>query len=459
LRSRELGDRDPQTLIAKCRLGLLLVKDKPDEAEPLLVSAMEGLRNAKGIAVPEALIAMQGVGMLHVRKCDHDRGRELLSRAVEALRAASGPDHIQTFKAVYELATALRAQGQPEQAKLLLKESIRHLEQPVDRKDRSALDARFRLAVVLADLDDLPEAIRVLEELRRAQREVLGDGHHSILLTTAMLGRYYIIQKRYDEAEPLLLKALPECRKAFDRDHEVTVLVLADLAALYAIRKDIDKVRQYLIESLDAARALRGPEDTLTDDGTRTVGTLYLLTREHAAERYVREHLDYAIRHGLDAAERGLTEGRLGLCLLYRKSHAEGEGLLQRSYERVTTGRHALSTGLRGEYRNLFSQVIQFYEEAGDKDRAATWKARRMDLDFPADPLRPVDDAGGRGGSGPSEDPGGSESGGGAPGTPRFGRPIDSAGSPAAIRRAATRKAFLLAIRRPGSYLSGATAK
>jgi eukaryotic-like serine/threonine-protein kinase len=389
LRSRELGERDPQTLIAKYRLGLLLVEDKPDEAEPLLVSAMEGLRDAKGLAAPEALIAMQGVGALRVKKGDHDRGRELLSRAVEGLRAASGPDHIQTFKAVYDLAMAFQAQEQPEQAKQLLKESIRRLEQPVDRKDRAALDARFRLAVVLAHLGDHPEAIRLLEELRRVQRDVLGDGHHSLLLTTAMLGRYYIIQKRYDEAEPLLLKALPECRKTFDRDHEVTVQVLADLAALYAIKKDIDKVRRYLVESLDMARALNGPEDSLTDFGTRTIGTLYLFTREHAAERYVRDHLDYAIRHGLDAAERGLTEGRLGLCLLYRKSHAEGETLLQESYDRVAPGRHDLSIERRGEYRNLLSQVIPFYEEAGDKDRAALWKVRRMDFDFPAQPIQP----------------------------------------------------------------------
>jgi tetratricopeptide (TPR) repeat protein len=389
LRSKLLGEDDPQTLIAKCRLGLLLMQEKPDEAERYLVSAREGLLAARGIADPETLIGMQALGCFYVTRGQVAKGRELLSQAMDGLRAVRGPAHPDTLDAVQDLAMAYVVQGDPEQTRRVLKESIRLLEEPVGNEQPAALDARFRLANVFAGLGDLPEAIRLLKDVLPVQQRVLGDGHHSTLLTMAMLSQYHQVANRGDEAEPLLLKALPECRKTFDRNHAITDVVLAYLSVYYAVKGDLDKVRQYLPESQEMTRALYGPDDALTDEANRAVGALYLRTGEYAAERYLHDHLAYTIQRNPEAAERYLTEGKIGLCLLRRKANADAERSLRRASDWIAQRIPDVPPAVLAEFKAFENGVIQFHEETGNKDQAAIWKMRRADLDFPAEALAP----------------------------------------------------------------------
>jgi hypothetical protein len=132
------------------------------------------------------------------------------------------------------------------------------------------------------------------------------------------------------------------------------------------------------------------------DQGTTVLIQLYLFTRELAAERYLRDHAAYLARHYPDGAARHVAEGWIGICRLRRKAVDQAEASLRLAYGWIAPRIDNVTPEVRTEFRRFEDGVIQFYEEARDKNRAATWKVRRMDLDFPADPLRP-DDAGGRG--------------------------------------------------------------
>src|SRR5262249_41746990 len=107
----------------------------------------------------------------------------------------------------------------------------------------------------------------------------------------------------------------------------------------------------------------------------------------HAAERYLRDHLAYLIRHAPDSAERYVTEGRVGLCLLYRKARAEGEEKLRLAHEWVAPRIRELKPAELAEFRDFQTSVGPVYEEAGDKYQAEIWKGRRMDLEIPASPI------------------------------------------------------------------------
>ncbi len=385
LRSWQLGPNDPQTLIAKCRLGLLLLEDQPKlaEAEPLLVPALEGLLASRGIDDPETLIAMMGMGMLHAAKDDLPGGRELLAQAVEGLRVVRGPAHLETLNAIRHLVTVLQGQKQIGEARRLQRESIRLLDEPIGKERRPTLDAKFRLAYGFLGPGDYSASIPYLEDLLPVQRRALGDGHHSTLLTITMLAHCYLNTDRRDRAGPLLLEVLAQCRKAFDRNHELTLLVLADLSDYYSRKGDNERALPYLLEAVDIARALYGAEGGLTAGGNSAVARLYLKTPEHAAERYLRESLAYLVREAPDTAERYITEGNVGFCLLYRKARAEGEKKLQLAYEWVVLRYHELEPTPQLGFRRFMSRVMQYYDDTGNKEQAELWRVRRMDLEFP----------------------------------------------------------------------------
>ncbi len=311
------------------------------------------------------------------------------------MRAARGPAHPDTLDATQDLIVTYRMQGKAEEMRRLLDESIRLVEEQAGGEDPAALDARVRLARTFEYLSDLPEMIRILEEVLPVQQRVLGDGHHSTLVTTALLAQFYQVANRDDLAAPLLLKALPECRKSLEPNHAITSLVLGNLATHYALMKDTEKMGDCLCEAVDITRALHGPDHGFTDQGAALLGRLYLITRQLAAERYLRDHLAYQVRNAPGGAERYVTEGRLGICLLRRKADARAEASLRLAYEWIAPRIHDSSPAVLAEFREFENGVIQFYEEANDKERAAIWKARRMDLDFPAEALAPVRSAGG----------------------------------------------------------------
>jgi eukaryotic-like serine/threonine-protein kinase len=389
LRSQVLGVGDPQTLIARCRLGLALMKVRPAEAERDLVSAMSGLLAARGEGDAEVFIAMQGVGDVSIDRDKLAEGRELLWRAVRGLRMSRGPAHLDTLAATQDLATALHAQGQREEARHLVKESIRMAEEPAGNESLTAIEAKVRLEPVLVAIGEEAEAVRLLEEILAVQQRILGDGHHGTLLSMAMLAQYYQFAGRYGEAESLLFKALPECRKVFDRNHAITSLVLGGLAVQYTRNHDFEKLRECMCEAVDITRALRGADDQYTDHGTATLSILYLKTGELAAERYLRDHLTYLLRHKPEDDDRYVSEGRIGFCLLRRNAVAQAEPPLRLAYEWIAPRVHDVSPNVLNGFKDFESGVIQSYEEAGNKDQAAIWKARRMDLDFPADLFAP----------------------------------------------------------------------
>jgi serine/threonine-protein kinase len=386
LRSRVLGADDPQTLIAECRLGLVLVADREVEAERHLRRALDGL-HADGAARPEELLALQGLGALAISHGRLDEGRERLSRAFNGLRAARGPAHPETLDVTRDLALLLQKQGKLEEARRLVEESYRLVVERPGVQPPDALDARFRLAHCTAELDDIPGAIRLLEAIVPEQERLVGKGHADTLQSMAILAQFYHLDGRYDDAEPLLLRALPECRRSFDRNHAVTGVVLAELAAHYAHKKDLEKLRESLVEALDITRARFGLDNGWTALGSRTIADMYLITPQHAAERYLRDYLAFVVREGSDPAERVLTEGKLGLCQLARKAdRAAGEVSMRRAADWIATRMDEVPPLTRTAFRGFANLAVRAYDEAGDPAQAGFWKLRRMDLDFPGDP-------------------------------------------------------------------------
>jgi hypothetical protein len=150
----------------------------------------------------------------------------------------------------------------------------------------------------------------------------------------------------------------------------------------------VKKVGEYLVEALEITRARYGPDHPLTFAGTNAVIQLYLAIGDFArAETFVRNHLAYCLRHNPEGAERYLVEGELGVCLLGQKDLPRAEAALNLAYRWMTYPGQQVPETVREAFKTCASRVVQLCEAMGEKARATTWRMRRADLDFPADPF------------------------------------------------------------------------
>jgi tetratricopeptide (TPR) repeat protein len=265
-----------------------------------------------------------------------------------------------------------------------------------------ALDAKTHLATVYYAIGRPGEAIRVLKDVLQVQRRVLKVGHPATLKTMAWLGHTYVMTRDFAGAEPLLLEALTECRKALDPNHSTIEFVLASLSGMYAVKAKENKADpnlngeylrrtgEYLMEAAEINRLRHGPDDDLTDMANTAVLSFYRTTKhEDAAEPYAREHLEFCIRKKPDSADRYVAEANLGLCRLGRKAYSEAERSLLLAHEWITSRSHHVPPETLGQLSGIEERVIEFYQKDGNTKQADAWKLRRTNLGFPAKPSAP----------------------------------------------------------------------
>ena len=376
LRRKLLGEKDPLTLIAKCRLGMLfLVVEKPEVAEPLLVSAMEGLMNTKGSTDVETLEAMRAVGGLYANQGKHAESQEMFTRVLNEFRAVLGPDHYRSLNAASELALTLGSRGDGKEAVKLLEEAIALTSKKVGPDHPATLTATYNLAFVQEAIGQKAESVKLLEKVWRMQQTVMGKGHPDTLTTRAMLGFFYTKHQENDKAEPILLETLSECRKSLDRNHLAIDLMLGSLATIYASRNEVKKAFPYLLEAYDITRSLYGPDEELTAVAASNLALAHQSLKEiDKAESLFQENLEFWLRHGPEDLKRYNAEGAVGSLMIARKAYLEGEQKMLLAHEWMFSHRGEIQPQIIKGLQKTEERVVEAYEKAGNRDRAIAWK-------------------------------------------------------------------------------------
>jgi tetratricopeptide (TPR) repeat protein len=160
---RVLGPEHPDTL--NCLYGLAAVyamQSKPDEAEPLYLQVLEARRRALGPEHPDTLAVLSGLATFYQRQGRYPVAETYARQALAGLRQALGPDHLDTMDGTASLALACQAQGRFAESENLARQAV-----AMDRQKRPDDWRRFH--------------------------------------TESLLGASLAAQKKFAEAEPLLL--------------------------------------------------------------------------------------------------------------------------------------------------------------------------------------------------------------------------------------------------------------
>ena len=214
--------------------------------DPLEVAAMQHTLGRSLIALGEAALAI-----------------EVLQKSLATFKAKLGPDDYSTLDGMDDLAMALKANGQPDQAMPLYEETVKK-RRAGDPDHRWTLTSMNNLATTYHDLRQFEKAVRLHEETLARRQEKLGPDDPDTLQSMVNLAASYQDSGRPDKALPLFQETLAKWRKR-NPDHPDTLTVMNNLATAYVDGRQPDKAIPLFEVVLGKSKSRLAPDhpDTL----------------------------------------------------------------------------------------------------------------------------------------------------------------------------------------------------
>jgi serine/threonine protein kinase/Tfp pilus assembly protein PilF len=204
-RRRNLGEGHPQTLASMTNLGKVYeALGDFAKAEPLLKGALEGRTRHLGEGHAETLQALNNLAALYVNFHQPDKAEPLLVRALEVQRRVSGPDHSATLAAEGNLIRFYESLSRFAEAEPMLEHAVEQSRQGHGNESAEVAAALTALGNNRLRQQKFAEAEQPFREGLRLYSQHQRDGwqHFDV---QSLLGGSLLGQKKYAEAEPLLL--------------------------------------------------------------------------------------------------------------------------------------------------------------------------------------------------------------------------------------------------------------
>jgi tetratricopeptide (TPR) repeat protein/tRNA A-37 threonylcarbamoyl transferase component Bud32 len=227
--TRVSGEENYDTISAMVDLALIYVRlGKFADAEALDIKGVEIMRRVFGEEHPDTLTGMNNLAQVYYRQGKYAQAEELQSKIVETRRRILGPEHNDTLISVSNLAVIYLGERKYAQAETLLTQNLEILLRVFGPDHPNTLTSINNLARVYSMEEKYPEAEQLSAKLVDARRRTLGPRHPQ---TTDAMGSLSILQlkeSKFAEAESLSRATLAILEQTFPDDwtryQEQTVL-------------------------------------------------------------------------------------------------------------------------------------------------------------------------------------------------------------------------------------------
>jgi eukaryotic-like serine/threonine-protein kinase len=207
-RQTNLGPDNHDTLISMNNLATTYQDaGQNDRATPLLEETLERERGTLGPDHPDTLIAMNNLARAYQIAGQLDRALPLYEVALKRQQALLGPDHADTLNSMGNLATLYRSAGRLADALPLHQETLDRLKASLGPDHPATLRAMSNLAGAYRAGGRQAESLALYEETEKRRRSKLGLNHPETLLSMNNLARAYLVDQPA-RAESLAREAL-----------------------------------------------------------------------------------------------------------------------------------------------------------------------------------------------------------------------------------------------------------
>jgi tetratricopeptide (TPR) repeat protein len=214
IRRRVLGSDHPDTLTAMSNLtNVYLAQGEYAQAEALYRQALEILRRVLGPEHPSTLRSMDSLATDYYAQGRYAQAEALHSRTLEIQRRVLGPEHLETLLSMNDLANVYSAQGKYAQAEALYSQTLEIQRRVLGPEHPDTLDTLSNLPFMY-----LQQGKYVLAEAHASQalagrRHALGSEHRDTMVSAAHLALVYQSEGKFAQSEPLAREALEFTRK------------------------------------------------------------------------------------------------------------------------------------------------------------------------------------------------------------------------------------------------------
>lgn len=209
IRRRALGDDHPDTLQSMNNLSVLyLHQGEASRAEPLFERILAVRRRLLGEENPDTLISMNNLAAVYRTEGRYAQAEPLLVKALAIKRRVLGEIHHSTATAWNNLAAIYRLEGRLADAEPLQLKAAEVWRAVSGDEGPETLNTMNGLALLYQAQKRYAEAADVWTRVLEVQRRILGSKHPNTLEVMASLAEVNIQQEKYALAEPLAREAL-----------------------------------------------------------------------------------------------------------------------------------------------------------------------------------------------------------------------------------------------------------
>jgi len=426
-RERELGEDHPDTLTSRNTLATAYAAaGKLDLAIPLFQRTLKARAAKLGDDHPVTLDSRNNLAEAYLRAGKSDLAIPLFERTLKAFEAKLGDDHPDTLLSRNNLATAYAAAGKLELALPLFERAALGIEKRrfqhenargiifntinayelAKQLDKAEVWRGKWLAVVQQQTGGASPAyagelavlgFNLLRQQKWAAaelplRECLAiraktePEAWTTFNTKSLLGGSLLGQKKYAEAEPLLLAGYEGMKQREEKIPPPGKIRLPEAAVrLVQLYEAMDKkdeaakwrkeVTTRLAELLADARQILPKDSPLLADILAQVGMRLLQVNACTdADPLLRECLTIREKNQPDAWDTFNSKSMLGGALLGQKKYAEAEPLLLAGYEGMKQREKTIPPQGKDRLPEAVDRLVQLYEAMDKKDEAAKWR-------------------------------------------------------------------------------------
>ena len=234
IRRKVFGDEHRETAVSYNELGMLLFR-RGDlaGAEPILRENIGRNERALGANHPNVASSKANLGRLLIAKDDAPGGEVLLRESLAVQRQVFGTSHLQYAGGLSSLSAALEAQGRFAEAHAMLEECLRIATPQLAADHPRILTYTANFARVQIALGHSAAAEASLRHVLAARERIYPAGDWRIAQAQSLLGAALLAQKRYADAEALMLAADAGLQNAPGRSGRERAANRARLVALY----------------------------------------------------------------------------------------------------------------------------------------------------------------------------------------------------------------------------------
>lgn len=261
-----IGPDHPHTLICMHNLSwAYTAANKLDLGLPLYEETLK-LKKAKfGPEHPETLITMGSLAMAYQTAGKMELALPLFVETVKLFKATLGPEHPNTLISMHNLARAYMASARIDLALPLYEETLKLKKAKLGPEHFDTLITMSNLAAAYLTAGKQDLALPLFQETLKLQKEKLGPEHADTLLSVASIGLILLEKKTFTEAEPMLRECLTH-RAKFQPDAWTTFNTKSMLGGALLGQKKYEEAETLL---LDGYQGMKQREKLIPPGNTR----------------------------------------------------------------------------------------------------------------------------------------------------------------------------------------------